>query len=211
MKVLEEVVRCQRKEVLFRFASYRADDEFLSGEEMDSEQISEMKEFLGSRGMSHSLENFINAPFERKRQFGKSGFYKTRFSDGSFPVVYFALKPETAEAEVRYHFCEKFSGKPSGNRIAWYYCFICDFQGFMKDLRPMQTKWPDLMHPDDYEFCNRLGAEAVSENLDGLLAPSVRKSGGINVPAFAKRALRNPRKHSLVQIRCNVTYDIKAD
>ncbi len=57
----------------------------------------------------------------------------------------------------------------------------------------MQDTWRDLIHGNDYTFCNRLGAEAVSQDLDGLLAPSVRKPGGTNVPVFSRRALSNPR------------------
>ena len=66
----------------------------------------------------------------------------------------------------------------------------------------MQPTWPDLMHGSDYTFCNRLGTEAVSADLHGLLAPSVRRSGGTNVPVFAREALSNPREQSLVEVTC---------
>lgn len=205
--MLEEVVSRHREESLVRFASHRTDDDFLRDQEMNREQISEMKDLLSSRGISDSLEELINAPFKPKRRLSKSGYPKSRFSDGSFPVGYFSRESETAKAEVRYWFCAKFAGRPTGSRIAWYSRFTCDFRGNVKDLRPMQATWPDLMHGNDYTFCNRLGAEAVSEDLDGLLAPSVRKSSGTNVPVFARRALSNPREHSLVEIRCDASHD----
>ena len=168
---------------------------------MSSEQITEMKEFLNSHEMSDSLEELVDAPFEQKRRLSGAGYPKSRFSDGSFPVGYFSFEPETAEAEVRYWFCERFAGKPRGGRTAWYSRFTCDFRGHTKDLRPMQDTWRDLMHGNDYTFCNRLRAEAVSQDLDGLLAPLVRKPDGTNVPVFSRRALSNPRQHSLVDIR----------
>ena len=59
----------------------------------------------------------------------------------------------------------------------------------MKDLRPRQREWPALTHDDDYRFCNKLGAEAVAAGLDGLLAPSARNRGGVNLPAFAREAV----------------------
>ncbi len=168
-----------------------------------------MREFLNAHGMYDSLEKLVNAPFLSKRRLYGSGYPTSRFSDGSFPVGYFSLEPETAEAEALYRFCKKFAGKPNRERIAWYSSFTCDFLGLTKDLRPMRTVWPNLMHDNDYTFCSRLGVEAVSEDLDGLLVPSVRKSGGTNVPVFARRALSNPRAHSLVEIRCDVSRDMK--
>ena len=204
--MLEGIGSRHSEEVLFRLASHRTDDDFLRHQKMNPEQISEMKEFLDSHGMSDSLEKLIDAPFEPKRRLFGSSYPKSRFSDGSFPVGYFSLESETAEAEVRYWFYEKFAGKPSSGRIAWYSRFNCDFQGHTKDLRPMQTMWPDLMHGNDYTFCAHLGTEAVSGNLDGLLTPSARKPDGTNVPVFTRRALSNPREHSLVEIRCGVSH-----
>ncbi len=209
--MLEEVVARPREAVLVRFVSHQTDDDFLRDQEMSPEQVSEMTEFLHSRGMSDSLEKLLDAPFLPKRRLDGSGYPKSRFSDGSFPVGYFSLEAETAEAEVLHRFREKFAGRPSGGRSAWYSRFTCDFRGHTKDLRPMQTLWPGLMHGNDYTFCNRLGVEAVAEDLDGLLAPSVRKSAGTNVPVFARRALSDPRKHSRVEIRCEVSHDTRED
>ncbi len=207
MSVLGEIASRYSEAILVRFASHRTDEEFMSEQEMSPGQVDEMKEFLNSRGMSDSLEKLVGAPFEPKRRLFKSGYPESRFSDGSFPVGYFSLEPETAEAEARHWFRKNFAGKPSGDRIAWYSRFTCDFRGDTKDLRPMQTRWPDLTHENDYTFCIRLGAEAVRENLDGLLTPSVRKPGGTNVPVFARRALSNPREHSLVEIHCDLSRD----
>ncbi len=209
--MLEKIISQSCEEVLVRFASYQKDENFLRDQEMSPEQIVEMKELLNSRGISDSLEELVDEPFKQKRRLSNSGYLKSRFSDGSFPVGYFSLEPETAEAEVRYWFYKGFAGKPHGSRTAWYRRFTCDFRGHTKDLRPMQDTWPDLMHDNDYTFCNRLGSEAVSRDLDGLLAPSVRKPGGTNVPVFFRRALSNPRQHSLVDIRRGVSYDTREE
>ena len=190
------------QQTVVRFQRRHPDDEFLRDQEMDREQIREMKEFLESRGLSDSLEELVDAPFKPKPRLWNTGYPESRYSDGSFPVGYFSLEAETAEAEVHYWFCARFVGKPRGARTAWYSRFTCDFQGDVKNLRPKAVAWPELTHDSDYTFCNKLGDEAVSKDLHGLLAPSARRSGGTNVPVFARRALSNPREHLLVPVTC---------
>ena len=185
---------------MVRFQRWYPDDLFLRDQEMKPAQIAEMKEFLESHGMSDSLEDLVDGPFKPKPRLWKTGYPASRYSDGSFPVGYFSLEADTAKAEVQYWFCATFAGKPSGPRTAWYSRFSCDFRGDVKDLCSMATAWSELTHGSDYSFCNQLGDEAVSSGLHGLLAPSARRSGGTNVPVFARPALSNPREHSLVPV-----------
>ena len=69
----------------------------------------------------------------------------------------------------------------------------------------MLPMWPDLTHPTDYAFCNRLGSSSVAMKLDALLTPSARRNAGTNVPVFVRRALSNARKIEMV----SVTIDYK--
>ena len=64
----------------------------------------------------------------------------------------------------------------------------------------MERAWPDLVHPTDYKFCNKLGADAASSGLDALLTPSVRRAGGTNLPVFARRALSNVDQLEMVSL-----------
>ena len=164
-----------------------------------------MKELLGSRVRTDSLQALMEAPFKPKHRLWKNGYPRTRVSDRTFPVGYFSLEAETAKAEVHNWLCSEFIGKPTGERKAWYSRFTCDFDGDAKDLRSMRQAWPNLTHGSNYTFCNGLGAEAVTERLEGLAVPSARKSGGTNVPVFAKGALSNPRAHSFVEVKCNAS------
>ncbi len=137
------------------------------------------------------MEYLLDKPFRRKAKF------KTRFSDGSFPVFYGALAAGTAEAEVAYHFGNGYAGKPQGKRTAYYRGFRCTFAGLEKDLRSKARDWPDLVHDSDYSFCNRLGAEARERGIDGLVVPSARHDGA-NMPIFARRALSDPELGAIV-------------
>lgn len=109
-----------------------------------------------------------------------------------FAVFYGALEAETALAEVRHHFTNRFAGKPDGERVARYQRFVCDFTGSVKDLRPETERWPNLTNGTDYRLCNRLGAEAKDKSLHGLLAPSAR-CDGTTLPVFERSALSNAR------------------
>ena len=190
------------QETVVRFHRRRHDDDFLRDQNLDPIQLTEVRAFLRSRAMSNSLDDLVDGLFKPKPRLWKTGYPESRYSDGSFPAGYFSLDAATAEAEVQHWFCAKFVGKPSGPRTAWYSRFTCDFEGNVKDLRPMEAAWPELTLDSDYTFCNKLGDQAVSTGLHGLLAPSARRSRGTNVPVFKRRALSNPREHSLVSVTC---------
>ena len=128
------------------------------------------------------------------------------FLDGSFPVFYSALAMETAQAEVAYWFGKVYAGRPQGARTAYYQSFRCTFEGLEKDLRPKTRDWPDLVHDSDYSFCNRLGAEAREQGVDGLIVPSARHEGA-NMPIFARKAVSDPELEGIVRI----TYSPDAD
>ena len=173
---------------MHRFALERKAAEFLRTQELDAQGIREMLDILESAGVLDSPEALCEAPFKPKRRLRPQ---PTRLSDGTFPVFYCALERETAQAEAEHWFAD-FAGRPQGERTALYSCFACDFSGETKDLRPQQGRWPRLTHPDDYTFCNALGAEALEDDLDALLAPSARRANGTNLPVFAQRAVSNP-------------------
>lgn len=170
-----------------RFANHKDAVEFLREQGFDPQGIDDMLEILASAGLLDSPEVLCDAPFKPKRRLR----HQTRFSDGSFPVFYCSLERETAQAETEHWFAH-FAGQPKGERTALFSCFACDFSGDTKDLRPKREECPALTDPDDYEFCNALGAEAVKTQLDALLTPSARRPEGTNLPVFARRAISNP-------------------
>lgn len=154
-----------------------------------------MLDLLASRGIADNPEELCDAPF-RPTQLPRDKI-STRFSDGSFPVFYSSLEPETAEAEIKFSFLKNVS-EPTKPRSAYYSRISCRFDGSIKDLKPMRETWPDLTHDSDYRFCNDLGTEAAASGLDGLLTPSARRTNGTNLPVFRRRAVSNPVVHALV-------------
>ena len=179
----------------FRFAIQKRYADHFRVQGFDDESVREILSLLASRSISDKPEELCDGPF-RPTQLQKDKL-PTRFSDGSFPVFYSSLDPETAEAEAQHSF-RKYAGKPTTARTAYYSRFSCRFDGSIKDLRPMHEDWPALTHDSDYGFCNDLGAEAVAARLDGLLTPSARRPNGTNLPVFRRRAVSNPVVQALV-------------
>lgn len=187
---------------LIRWAPLLDFSEFVLEQGLDDEGISETVRLMDSRGIAIQPEDLVDRVFKPKPRLAKTS-YATRFSDGSFPVLYGSMEASTAEAEVKHWFSKQISGRPTRARMAWYMRFTYRFNGNLKDLRPKQAEWPDLTHDNDYQFCNRLGAEAVATNLDGLLAPSVRNEGGTNLPAFARQSVSNFREGEFMAVTYN--------
>ena len=194
--LLDEIPTVGNHRRIYRLANLLRDDQFLAELELDSLGEQELKELLVVAGYETSPEELCDAPFRSKRRLKR----KTRYSDGSYLVFYSALDPTTAEVEVAYWFRKSFAGRPQGQRSAYYQCFTCLFEGKEKDLRGKQSEWPDLVHDSDYTFCNRIGAEAVRLELDGLVVPSARQENGSNLPVFKRSAIRDPEAQSLVKI-----------
>ena len=193
---LDAVPTRQSKYRVFRLASIADPAESLNKLGLDAQSDREMRELLQLTGYWQSPDELFLTPFRQRRRRP----WATRFSDGSFPVLYCSLEPDTATAEVQHWFFSKFSGRPSRRRSAYYQQISCSFEGATKDLRPKLAAWPDLIHPDDYTFCNRLGAEAVQLELDGLLTPSARRLHGVNLPIFRSQAIAGATAHALVTI-----------
>ena len=194
--LLDEIPTVRNHRRIYRLATLPWNDQFLAELELDASSEQELRALLVAAGYETSPEELCDAPFRPKRRLKR----KTRYSDGSYLVFYSALDPTTAEAEVAHWFRKGFGGRPQGQRSAYYQRFTCLFEGEEKDLRGKQSEWPDLVHDSDYTFCNRIGAEAVRLELDGLVVPSVRQENGSNLPVFKRSAIRDPEAQSLVKI-----------
>ena len=154
--------------------------------QLDPQSSNELRELLAASDQGTELDELLDGPFRPKRRLR----HRTRFSDGSFPVFYSSLDSATAEAEMRYWF-PRYSGRPQHPRTAYYRRFSCTFDGIEKDLRTKISEWPDLVHDNDYSFCNQLGAEARRLEVDGLVTLSARHEGA-NLPVFARQAVSDP-------------------
>ena len=111
-------------------------------------------------------------------------------------------EPETAEAEV-FAYVRYALNNAGDERTAYYRRFSCNFQGNVKNLRSHLVAMPYLIQDETigYPHCNRIGAEAGSGRLDGLLTPSARKPDGTCLPIFNREALSNPKNQGFVAFK----------
>ncbi|MHB8108718.1 MAG: RES family NAD+ phosphorylase [Syntrophorhabdaceae bacterium] len=124
----------------------------------------------------------------------------TRFSDGArFGVWYGSLSLITTIYETAYHWRKRLLDDAgiletyedpviSDRRI-----FKLRVAGILIDLRGKETKFPDLVSPGDYRFCQQVGDYLHQASQKGLLVRSARDIGGTNIAAFSPDILFDPR------------------
>ncbi|GIZ13943.1 RES family NAD+ phosphorylase [Pseudomonas sp. NCCP-436] len=118
--------------------------------------------------------SYATAPFTHVNPAG------SRFSNGSFGVLYLADRMETAVTEVRHHQQRYWSNVPALN----YERFV--FRGLtasfsdagMKDATMLPLSHP-IYAPDDYAYSHILGGEAKRSRAIGLRYHSVRSPGNV--------------------------------
>jgi hypothetical protein len=198
--VIKHIERESFSRATFRYASQEEDRNILQEMGMDPENAEEMLVFLLARNKTGSLKSLLDKPFELKFQLAPE---PTRFSDGTIPVFYSALEPETAEVETFAWYAKYALRNASQERTAYYQRIACDFQGDVKDLRPHLQTLPCLIQDEaeGYPDCNRIGIEAFGEGIYGLLTPSARKLEGTCLPVFRREALSNPQSQALVAFK----------
>ena len=123
---------------------------------------------FGITGCSYAI-----APFTHVNPDG------SRFSDGSFGVLYVADTLETALAEVRHHQAAYWSKVPSLNYERFVFRGLCCtfIDAAMKDATRVPTTHP-VYDPDDYTHSRRLGKSLKEAQIPGLRYHSVRLPGG---------------------------------
>ena len=123
--------------------------------------------------------NYLMAPFTHI-----STDRPSRFSDGSFGVMYIAKSFETALFETIYHHARFMAA--TAQKPGWTSQFreiLLDVGAPLHDLRA----WPDralVLDPDDYTAGEMLGAALRGSGSDGIVYPSVRHPGGECVGLF---------------------------
>ncbi|MXS18406.1 RES family NAD+ phosphorylase [Pseudomonas oryzihabitans] len=122
---------------------------------------------FGISGCSYAV-----APFTHVNPAG------SRFSDGSFGVLYLADHPDTALAEVRYHQQAYWSKVPAlkYERFVFRNLSVSFSEKGFRDALVLEAT-DALYHPADYSAARSLGAAAKRAGCPGLRYRSVRRPG----------------------------------
>lgn len=137
--------------------------------------------------------NVIYMPFERDT------IFPTRYSDGSFPVWYGSLQPETTVHETAYHMMRAELALEGVERpiIRERSIYRIHCKALAIDLRGKQIDFPQLIS-DGYDFTHQIGQRLKQEGHPAAIAPSARCEGD-NMVVFNRIVLKTPRHHAFLQ------------
>jgi hypothetical protein len=119
----------------------------------------------------------------------------TRFSRGRFGVLYVGRQFETALLETVHHHARFMARtKELAGWTSQFREIVLDIDGHLHDLRGNKPGYTGALDPDDYGEAQALGERLRGGGSEGVVYPSVRKSGGECVGLFHPDLASNPRQ-----------------
>ena len=118
----------------------------------------------------------------------------SRFSDGSFGVLYAAGTLETAIAETKYHRERFLRATQQGRLEIDMRVYLLDCVAALHDLRGGQEYWPDIYDKAHYGAGQQLARQLRGDGSNGLVYDSVRYDGGECIAIFRPRCLAHCRQ-----------------
>ncbi|WP_319024908.1 RES family NAD+ phosphorylase [Nisaea sediminum] len=140
------------------------------------------------RRVSGPGSSYLMAPFTHASRDRPS-----RFSDGSFGVLYAGDRFEVALAETIHHH-ERFmrATEESPGWTSQFRELVLDIAGTFADLRETPEQYAAELAPDEYAAARKLGYSLKEGGSDGLVYPSVRYPEGNCAALFYPDLARPP-------------------
>ncbi|MYM73609.1 RES domain-containing protein [Duganella sp. FT109W] len=123
----------------------------------------------------------------------------SRFNDGRRGAWYCAFDAETALAEVSFHKAVEYAEINRFDDSVQYQCMLADFTATFHDLRN-QPRYDDCLAADSYVASQTLAERLLDGGSLGLIYPSVRREGGINLACFRPALVGNVRKGAVYRL-----------
>jgi len=140
---------------------------------------------VGGPGASWLMAPFVHASAHRP----------SRFSRGHFGVLYAGRTFETALLETVHHHARFMARtKELAGWTSQFREIVLDIDGHLHDLRGNKPGYTGALDPDDYGEAQALGERLRGGGSEGVVYPSVRKSGGECVGLFHPDLASNPRQ-----------------
>lgn len=117
----------------------------------------------------------------------------SRFNDGRRGAWYCAFDAETALAEVSFHKAVEYAEINRFDDSVQYQCMLADFTATFHDIRN-QPRYSTSLAPDSYIASQTLAERLLDGGSLGIIYPSVRRDGGINLACFRPALVGNVRK-----------------
>lgn len=140
---------------------------------------------VGGAGATYLMAPFTHVSLDRP----------TRFSDGSFGVLYAGREFETALLETIHHH-GRFMAH-TNEAPGWTSQFreiLLDIDARLHDMRAGDGELANALSPEDYAASQALGAALRASDSDGIVYPSVRHDGGECAGLFYPDVAANARQ-----------------
>jgi hypothetical protein len=116
----------------------------------------------------------------------------SRFSDGSYGVYHAARELKTAIAETTFHLGRFYAATGDPPHAEDMRVLSGRIDARFHDLRGGDPRWRACLDPDDYSASRALGRSLRAAGSNGVVWPSVRRTGGQCLGAFRPRAVGIP-------------------
>lgn len=117
----------------------------------------------------------------------------SRFNGPRRGAWYCAFERETALAEVIFHRTVQYAEIDRWDDAVDYQAFLADFNETFHDVREAPA-FAACLDPDDYRPSQALAERMLDAGAVGVVYPSVRRAGGINLACFRPAAVGHVRK-----------------
>ena len=135
----------------------------------------------------------VNAAFTYPRPEG------SRFNGGDRGAWYCAFDTDTAMAEIVFHKSVEYSEICYFQDSVAYQAFLADFSSQFHDLRNA-PRFADCLSPDSYIASQALAERLLEAGSMGIVYPSVRRQGGVNLACFRPALVNNVRRGATFQL-----------
>ena len=144
---------------------------------------------IGVDELVFGVPNFriINAAYTYPRPEG------SRFNDGERGAWYCAFDAETALAEITFHKTVEYQEIDRFDDSVTYQVMLADFTSTFHDLRG-EKGFDKVLDPSSYIDSQKLAARLLDAGSMGVIYPSVRLAGGVNLACFRPALVGNVRK-----------------
>jgi hypothetical protein len=130
---------------------------------------------VGGNGASFLMASFTHVSTDRP----------SRFSDGSYGVLYVGDRFETAFFEtIHHHACFMARTREAPGWTSQFREIIMSVDADLYDLRARKPGYTPALDPESYAAGQRLAASLRGAGSDGIVYPSVRYAGGECVALF---------------------------
>lgn len=135
----------------------------------------------------------VNAAYTYARPEG------SRFNGGDRGAWYCAFDAETALAEITFHKTVEYAEINRFDDSVQYQTMLADFTAQFHDLRG-QARYLGCLAPDSYIESQILAERLLEGGSLGIIYPSVRLAGGINLACFRPALVGNVRKGAVYRL-----------